>query len=197
MANTNLTDTQRVILAAAAARESGLVLPTPKTLTANSGTLGIVLKSLINRKLVTERPILPDEPVWREDQERHRTTLVISSEGLEAIGIEPEGGSERDGVASADAEGKPASMPVVGQSELGKAARGLPKAGSKLNALITSLRSPDGATIVDLTQATGWQSHSVRGTISGNLKKKLKLQVTSVMVEGRGRVYRLVEVAAE
>jgi len=171
MANTNLTDTQRVILAAAGARESGLVLPTPKTLTGNSGTLGIVLKSLINRKMVTERPTLPGEPVWREDEELGRTTLVVSSEGLRAIGIEPEDEEVRDGVTSADAENEPANNLIVGQSDPGKAASGLPKAGSKLDALITSLRGPDGATIVDLAEATGWQAHSVRGAISGNLKK--------------------------
>ncbi|MDB5540557.1 MAG: hypothetical protein JWQ89_2284 [Devosia sp.] len=40
--------------------------------------------------------------------------------------------------------------------------------------------------------ATGWHAHSVRGAISGNLKKKLKLEVTSEVIEGRGRVYRIV-----
>jgi hypothetical protein len=40
-------------------------------------------------------------------------------------------------------------------------------------------------------EATGWQAHSVRGAISGALKKKLKLKVASEVVEGRGRVYRI------
>ena len=46
-------------------------------------------------------------------------------------------------------------------------------------------------TIGDLTKAMSWQPHSVRGAISGTLKKKLGLAVTSENVEGRGRVYRI------
>lgn len=61
MANTKLTDAQRVILAASAARDSGLVLPIPKSLGDNRGTLGIILKSLLTRELIIERPIMPDE----------------------------------------------------------------------------------------------------------------------------------------
>jgi hypothetical protein len=61
MATNKLTDAQRVILAAAAARESGLVRPLPKSLGDNRGTLGVILQSLHARELITERPILPDE----------------------------------------------------------------------------------------------------------------------------------------
>ncbi len=53
------------------------------------------------------------------------------------------------------------------------------------------LSQPKGATIADLVAATGWQTHSVRGAISGALKKKLGLAVTSERVEDRGRVYRI------
>ncbi len=49
----------------------------------------------------------------------------------------------------------------------------------------------EGASIADLMKATGWQAHSVRGAISGNLKKKLGLGIISEKVEGRGRVYRI------
>ncbi len=42
-----------------------------------------------------------------------------------------------------------------------------------------------------MSAKTGWQAHSVRGAISGALKKKLGLSVTSETVEGRGRVYRI------
>jgi hypothetical protein len=49
-----------------------------------------------------------------------------------------------------------------------------------------------GATIAEAVKATGWQPHSVRGAISGTLKKKLGLAVTSDKVESRGRVYRVI-----
>jgi hypothetical protein len=53
------------------------------------------------------------------------------------------------------------------------------------------MRAPEGANIEEITTATGWQSHTVRGAMGGALKKKLRLEVTSEKVEGRGRVYRL------
>ena len=58
--------------------------------------------------------------------------------------------------------------------------------GSKQSQLIAVLRSPAGGTIDQLTQLTGWQPHTVRGTISGALRKRLKLHVTCV-----DRVYRI------
>jgi hypothetical protein len=42
-------------------------------------------------------------------------------------------------------------------------------------------------------ETTGWQAHSVRGAISGSLKKKHGLAVTSAPEEGKGRVYRIVQ----
>ena len=67
------------------------------------------------------------------------------------------------------------------------------RAGTKQATLIDLMRRPGGATLADLVKATGWQPHSVRGAISGGLKKKLGLPVTSESTEKRGRVYRIVE----
>ena len=63
--------------------------------------------------------------------------------------------------------------------------------GTKQVALIALLKTSDGASIPEITAVTGWQAHSVRGVISGQLKKKLGLAVISEKVEGRGRVYRI------
>ena len=57
--------------------------------------------------------------------------------------------------------------------------------------LIEMLEASDGATIAQIVEATGWLPHTVRGAISGTLKKKLGLTVTSEKVEARGRVYKL------
>ena len=86
-----------------------------------------------------------------------------------------------------------------GESEAGEAAHEVavaPRArktreGTKQATLIGMLRSEGGATIAEIAAATGWQSHTVRGALSGALKKKLGLEVTSEKDEGRGRVYRL------
>ncbi len=58
--------------------------------------------------------------------------------------------------------------------------------------LIAQMQRKDGATIDELVRATAWQAHSVRGAISGTLKKKLGIAVISEKIEGRGRVYRVV-----
>ena len=48
------------------------------------------------------------------------------------------------------------------------------------------------AAVYVVTDATGWQAHSVRGAISGTLKKKHGMIISSEAVSGRGRVYRIV-----
>ncbi len=61
---------------------------------------------------------------------------------------------------------------------------------TKLARLIVLLRRREGATLAEMVEATGWQTHSVRGCLSGTLKKKMDLAVASEMAEGR-RIYRL------
>ena len=63
------------------------------------------------------------------------------------------------------------------------------KARSKLDTLVELLRDPPGATLETMMTATGWQAHSVRGAISGSLKKKMGLIITSEKIDGV-RTYR-------
>jgi len=56
--------------------------------------------------------------------------------------------------------------------------------------MIKLLKRPGGATIDEMTKATCWQRHSVRGVMSGVLKKRLGVSITSEKEE-RGRVYRV------
>lgn len=60
----------------------------------------------------------------------------------------------------------------------------------KLAALTGLLRRDQGATLAELTAATGWQAHSVRGAMSGALKKKQGLEIASVKADGV-RTYRI------
>ena len=70
---------------------------------------------------------------------------------------------------------------------------GIPvRPGTKLAALVTTLRRPQGATGLQLMLATGWQPHTVRGAISGMLRKKLGLNVVLVLNDAGERVYRVV-----
>ena len=64
--------------------------------------------------------------------------------------------------------------------------------GTKLAALVVALRRPQGATSLQLMLATGWQPHTVRGAISGMLRKKLGLNVVLAHNESGERVYRVI-----
>ncbi len=67
------------------------------------------------------------------------------------------------------------------------------RANSKQAQLIEMLKRPDGATIDEIVKKFDWQAHTVRGALAGALKKKLGLNVQSEKIEGRGRVYRIVD----
>jgi hypothetical protein len=64
-----------------------------------------------------------------------------------------------------------------------------PPAG-KLDKIIIALRAPKGATIAQLMAITGWQPHSVRGAMSGALKKQRGFTITSTKT-GNERVYKI------
>ena len=53
------------------------------------------------------------------------------------------------------------------------------KPKSKSDLIIARLRRKNGASINDLADAAGWQAHSVRGFLSGTIKKKLGLALVS------------------
>lgn len=70
---------------------------------------------------------------------------------------------------------------------------GIPvRSGTKLAALVMALHRPQGATCLQLMLATGWQPHTVRGAISGMLRKKLSLNVVLAQNESGERVYRVI-----
>lgn len=64
-------------------------------------------------------------------------------------------------------------------------------ANGKLGQIVRMLQRTKGATINDLIKATGWQAHSVRGAISGQLRKRHGLDVSATPDPARGLVYRL------
>ena len=53
------------------------------------------------------------------------------------------------------------------------------RAGSKRSRILELLRRPGGASMQELSAGTGWQTHSVRGFISGVLGKQMGLTVIS------------------
>ncbi|MBI2254767.1 MAG: DUF3489 domain-containing protein [Proteobacteria bacterium] len=60
----------------------------------------------------------------------------------------------------------------------------------KSTQVLQLLRRQQGATINELSIATTWQPHSVRGFLSGTVKKRYGLKLTSEMIDGT-RHYRV------
>ena len=63
--------------------------------------------------------------------------------------------------------------------------------GSKTAEILDLLKRSGGATLAEIMKATGWQAHSVRGFISGTLRKKLGLPVSSAKGEDGERSYSI------
>jgi len=175
---TKLTETQTIILNAGAQRPENIALPLPKGLAGAAAKM--VVTKMIERGWLQEvdANLRRNEPLWRETGDGHGTTLVVTDAGLLAIGIEP----------------VVVKTVVAMREHAAKAAAPKPptqRAGTKQAMLIALLQRPEGASIAEIVAATGWMGHSARGAISGVLKKKLALPVTSGKVDGRGTVYKL------
>lgn len=65
------------------------------------------------------------------------------------------------------------------------------RSGTKSAKVLELVSSKGGASLHQIEQATGWQPHSVRGFISGTLKKKLGLEVVSQLSASGQRTYRI------
>ena len=197
-----LTDTQLVILSTASQRDDGAALPLPKSIKLQGSAVSRVLKSLMNKGLLAEQSAGNNAAAWRESKDGQRLTLVITDAGRAAIGAEQDaqidppptrttasttkrsyhqGRSARGSKRSTKSKSKPKAT----------ASRASKRSSTKQALLVGLLQRKEGATTAEAVKATGWQPHSVRGAISGTLKKKLGLAVVSDKVEGRGRVYRI------
>ncbi len=189
-----LSDSQLVIPSAAARRQDGTVLPLPRSLKVNKAAATTVLKSLLKKGLVTERPAATDAAHWRETRDGARTALVITDIGLPAIGVDADEKTSKESPStkpkprqrSRRAEPKPSSLKPNGRTSPAAV-----RPGTKQALMIDLLKRKKGATIEEMAAKTGWQAHSVRGAISGVLKKKLGLAVTSERARGGSRIYRI------
>jgi hypothetical protein len=187
-----LTDSQLVILSAAAQRDDHAIYPTPKSIKLNKAALATVLKSLLKQQFITERPATVGEETWR-DGSNGKITLIVTDAGLAAIDTPPK---PRATAKSPKPASKPATPTHSTSSKPAKAPQkqtpAAVKAGTKLARLIDLLSRKTGATLPEAMALTGWQAHSVRGAISGALKKKLGLTIAAEANAARGRVYRIV-----
>ena len=107
-----LTDTQLIILAAAAKRDDGSILPLPKKLTCGANAIEAVLPDLIKKKLAAEEPPTDGAPSWRETTDGQPMALTITASGLRAIGAEHPTAKEAKSSPRRPAEGPKVDFPV-------------------------------------------------------------------------------------
>ena len=183
-----LTDTQTIVLSRAATRPGNLAMPLPEGLhgaAAQKAVTAMITRGWLEE---VEANLRRGEPMWRETGDGHGTTLIATEAGLQALGIEPV-------VASAVASARKAKLEPDAEPSV-TPATDAPKpvatrAGTKQAEIIALIQRREGASIAEIVEATGWLAHSARGLISGGLKKKLNLPITSEKVAGRGTVYKL------
>ena len=159
----SLSASQQAVLQAAAKHVQGLAIEFPQAL--KGGARSKVLEALAKSGLLT--------PSKGGGEYR------ITQAGYAAIGIEPlrRKSLSRETPDRADAKAS-SNAPRVREN-------------SKQAQVVELLKRKQGATIEQISQATNWQVHTVRGFIAGALKKRLGLLVTSDKPEGQARVYRV------
>jgi hypothetical protein len=222
---TKLSDTQAVILSAASQRDDGAVLPLPETLKIKGGAVDKVLGSLKAKGLIDHQgaPRGDDPPPLRitraglealgvetqDDASEGATpadtgatsadTGATSAEaGVQAIDAAPATDADR---AATPAKKSKAAKGKARVTKTATAGKPTPRAGTKQAQMIEMLKRPEGATVEQIAAATGWQHHTIRGAISGALKKKLGLTVEATRTrevgpnktgaKGSSTVYRI------
>jgi hypothetical protein len=204
---TKISDTQAVILSAASQRADGAVLPLPEILKIRGGAVAKVLGSLKAKGLIDHlgAPRGDDPPPLRitsegmaaigvetdDDEALAATDTAPTSAEADSAADAPAPASEADGAEKraktkpAKGKGKKATTTAraTGEPEAAPAgeptAKPTPRAGTKQALMIEMLKRPEGATVEQIAEATGWQHHTIRGAISGALKKKLGFTVES------------------
>jgi len=157
-----LTKTQHAVLEHAVQHQSGALLPLPKTFKLKGAATNKVLQSLIKRGFAEEQQALPGQETWRDDN-GERIMLFITDTGRDAV------------------------LPVKDSVTCKTATQ----TASKKDVLLYLLRREDGATLDELMDASQWQAHSVRGFLSGTVKKKLGLLLISNLTSDGIRQYRI------
>jgi hypothetical protein len=183
-----LTDTQLIVLSAAAARDDGVaVLPT-KVNRAAASKVGV---SLVRRKLMREVRAKRGMPVWRQGEDGRPISLIITRAGRDAIGVEEDGSAERQrpinelprttDARTRENSGEKASIDGGATS---------PRAGTKQALVIAMLCTKRGATLDALVDATGWLPHTTRAALMGLRKRGFAIERTRE--DGSDSIYRIV-----
>ena len=141
-----LNDLQCIALSAASQRDDASLYPLPDTIAGAGARLEKGLVALINAGFAEERQIWDMSIAHRSDEDI-AFGLFITDSGLAAIGAGPS--------ATSDGPAPIAASPAA------------PAASSKAATVIALLQRPEGATLANLIDATGWLPHTTRAALTG------------------------------
>jgi DNA-binding MarR family transcriptional regulator len=188
-----LTDTQLIVLSAAVAREDGVAVVPAKMKRATASKVGA---SLVRRKLMRDSPSKRGMPVWREDEDRRRISLIITRAGRKAIEVaenaraHPQSASNEPMSETDASSGKKRSQNRSGEKESIDDGVTSPRVGTKQALVIEMLCTKGGATLNTLVEATGWLPHTTRAALTGLRKRGFSIERTRE--EGADSIYRIV-----
>jgi len=158
-----LSDIQLVLLATAAQRDSGSLLPPPDTLNDSAVRIRKAVEALIRRHLAEEVELATEANAWRTE-DGHPIGVVITDAGRAAIGLTAAEATASPDAASSDPTPAAAS-PAAAELPSG------PSAQTKSAMVLEMLRRASGATLDELTSATSWLPHTTRAALTGLRKK--------------------------
>jgi hypothetical protein len=191
MTTIQLTHTQTQVLQYALDHNDGQVVWFPESV--KGGARKKVLDGLFNRALVTT----DGGAHWYVAAEgydalgRPRPT-VVSIAPLAPLVADPEMEATVAQHEAQWANEAQASAPAAPATDLSPdPVKVRTRENSKQATVVQMLKRPEGTTIAQICEATGWQAHTVRGTFAGAFKKKLGLTIESDKVQGGERVYRI------
>ena len=170
-----LTATQTTVIKTAAARPDGNIEPLPVNLRGGARTAvidGLLARDLITKFLCQDRVEynLTDAAYAAVGCKRKVPAPVMPDPEIDAAVSAAEAKWRADGVAKHDTI----------------------RSGTKLAEIVDAMKRPGGATVAQMMAGTGWQAHSVRGAISGMVKKKLGYEVVTENGADGLRAYRIV-----
>lgn len=179
MTTTQLTPAQHAILAYALEHTEGKIEWFPDNI--KGGARKKVLEGLVNRALITA-----SGSGW-----------LVAAEGYDAMGRARPAAAPTPAPLPVDPEIDAAVTAAEAEWAKDKApdqvqAKPRTRENSKQASIIEMLKRPEGATIAQIVQLTGWQAHTVRGTFAGALKKKRGLNLVPEERDGE-RIYRIAD----
>jgi len=201
-----LSDTQLILLSKAAKRDDHAV-----ELTSDIEAIAAekVVSKLAGAGLIEEIESHGALPVWRRVEDT-AFTLRITDAGLKAVGVD-------ETIAKSNAKQPARKASVKTKAGVSTKSRRVakstpssktskPKApkkqkkahttqtstrhnGTKHDQILNLLRRKQGASLEELQKVSGWQAHSVRGFLSGTVKKKLGFKLRSTVSKSGERRY--------